>query len=126
MAHFGGTGSNFTKTYLFLCSTYYIFRKFDFFQNFLVYLQKTFQYGFLPIKIDRNLPPKVCYNFLPIKILPTNSVNNVSFNLSGYTKTMKNAVYSGGRLRFYGKSKILNISKITASIKTNNIPLESP
>ena len=34
--------------------------------------------------------------------------------------------YSGGRLRFYGKSKILNISKITASIKTNNIPLESP
>ena len=35
-------------------------------------------------------------------------------------------MYSGGRLRCYGKSKISNISKITASTETNDIPLESP
>jgi hypothetical protein len=35
-------------------------------------------------------------------------------------------MYSARQLRFYCKSKILNFSKITAIIKTKDIPFESP
>ena len=41
-------------------------------------------------------------------------------------QTHTTTVGSGGRLRFYGKSKILNISKITASINTKQYTIVKP